>query len=505
MANDLGDALEAICAAESGYGKAVAYSDGPVTEVFASRRIRRLLRDKGVSFQTLLGNVVIDAVANKLKITSISSDTDERTAMIAAVDEANNMALVRPQVMRRALQLGDSYLWAWPELDEQGNPVPGKVRISWHDARNMRVLYDEDKPGVPRLAIQRWMVSTDEGKRVRVDLIFDDRIEHYISQGSKASKPADFKPYTEDGMEATEDNPYGELPVFHFHGSGLPGEYGTPEHKSFYATQDKLIKLTSVHMAGIDFHGIPQRVALEDGTGNASADASTLDENEFAVSPDAQRTDTVHGGDLTSKLSSEPGSVWFLKNVKQFQQLDPAPPGVFLDPRAAYLREGAVASSTPLHNFDRTGQIPSGESLKTVNEPLDAKSESRRTSFDGTWRAFYRFVLKLLGQADAPVSIAWAPIESTDESTKLGHAKQKQELGVPVDQSLTEVGYKGTDVERWMEDGEGGLPARVELLQGLGAAVRDLSTAVAAGILDKATVDAVITKLIGDVSDASAA
>jgi hypothetical protein len=72
MANDLGDALEAICDAEPGYGKAVAYSDGPVTEVFASRRIRRLLRDKGVSFQTLLGNVVIDSVANKLKITSIS-------------------------------------------------------------------------------------------------------------------------------------------------------------------------------------------------------------------------------------------------------------------------------------------------------------------------------------------------------------------------------------------------------------------------------------------------
>ncbi|MET8848058.1 hypothetical protein [Amycolatopsis sp. NPDC004625] len=504
MANDLGDALEAICAAEPGYGKAVAYSDGPVTEVFASRRIRRLLRDKGISFQTLLGWVVIDAVADKLKITAISSDTDERTALLAAVDEVNNMALVRPQVMRRALQLGDSYLWAWPELDDKGNPVPGSVRISWHDARNMRVLYDEDQPGVPRLAIQRWAVTTDEGKRVRVDLIYPDRIDHFISKGTRASKPSDFQPYSEEGMDSTEENPYG-FPVFHFHGTGLPGEYGTPEHASFYGCQDKLIKLTSVHMAGLDFHGIPQRVALEDGTGNAAADASNLDEDEFAVSPDGQRTDTVHGGDATSKLSSEPGSVWFLKNVKQFLQLEPAPPGVFLDPRQAYLREGAVASKTPLHLFDRSGQLPSGESLKTANEPLDTKSDSRKTSFDGTWRAFYRFVLKLLGQADAPVSIAWAPIESTDETTKLGHAKQKQELGVPVDQSLTEVGYKSTDVERWMQDGEGGLPARVELLQGLGAAVRDLSTAVASGILDKATVDAVITKLIGDVSDAGAA
>jgi hypothetical protein len=499
--NDLGEALDAMEYSDSGYCKAKAYSDGPVEEVFTSRRVRRLLRDSGVSFQTLLGDVVIDAVANKLRIESITSDSDARTALLAAVDEANSMALVRPAVMRRALQLGDSYLWAWPVFDDAGEPVPGRVLISVFGPREMRVLYDEDEPGTPRLAIQKWTTKTTAGKRVRVDLIYPDRIEHYISQGDRASKAGDFVPYATEDRDAVEDNPYG-FPVYHFHGTGLPGEYGTPEHKSFYGTQAKLLKLEIGDMAGIDFATLPQRVALRDAGVKASS-PDDLDEDEFAVSPDGRRTTSPTGDDRTAKLSSEPGSLWDLVGYKDVKQLEPPSAAVFLDRRAAYLREGAVASSTPLHAFDRTGQIPSGEALKTANEPLDAKSGARKTSFDSTWRRFYAFVLKLLGEDDAPVSLAWAPIESTDVTTKLAQAKQKQELGVPLDQSLTEISYKAEDVARWLEDGDGGLTVRVELLAKLGDAVASFSTAVAAGLLDQSVVQAVITKAIGDLDEQS--
>lgn len=499
MANDLDDALEAMRCAEDDYSKAKAYSDGPVEEVFTSRRVRRLLRDQGISFQTLLGNVVINAVSNKLKIVNVSSDTDARTKLLAEVDEDNRMAQVRPAVMRRALQLGDSYLSAWPVLDDKGDPVPGKVQVSVHSASNMRVLYDEDEPTKPRVAIQRWTVKTPAGKRVRVDLLYDDRIEHFISRGQRSSKAGDFQPYETDGRDAVEVNPYG-FPVFHFHGTGLPGEYGTPEHASFYGTQNKLLKLEISHMAGVDFNTLPQRLGLRDAGANASS-PDELDEDEFAVTPDGRRTGTVNGDDRTSKLSSEPGSFWDLVGYKDVKQLDPTTPAVFLDPRAVYLREGSVASSTPLHLFDRTGQIPSGEALKTANEPLDDKAGYRLTAFDPTWRAFYRFVFKLLGEDDAPVTLAWAPIESTDETTKLTHAKQKEELGVPQNQALTELGYKSEDVAHWFEDGDGGLPQRVELLALLGQAVASMATAVSAGVLDESTVNQVITKVIGDLAN----
>ncbi|WP_336156648.1 hypothetical protein [Amycolatopsis sp. VC5-11] len=494
---DLDDGLKAMDDAAPGYSKAKAYSDGPVEEVFTSRRVRRLLRDQGVEFETLHGDVVIDAVADKLTIEAITSDTDERTQMIADVDEANNMALVRPAVMRRALQLGDSYLMAWPRLDDNGDVVEGKVQVSVHDPKTMRVVYDED--GEERFAIQRWQVKTPLGaKRTRVDLIYADRIEHLISRGARASKAGDFQPYETDGVPAEEDNPYGELPVFHFHGTGLPGEYGTPEHKCFYGTQNKLLKLEIGDMAGVDFNTLPQRLGLREAGKVGPSPVDDLDEDEFLASPDGQRTRSTTG-DRKSKLSSEPGSFWDLEGYRDVKQLDPGSPAVFLDRREAYLREGALVSKTPLHLFDRTGQIPSGESLKTANEPLDNKSSRRKTAFDPTWRGFYRFVLKLLGQDDAPVTLAWAPIESTDETTKLAQAKQKQELGVPVDQALTEVGYKAEDVARWFEDGDGGLPQRVELLAVLGQAMASMATAVSSGVMDQAAVNQMVTKVMGDL------
>jgi hypothetical protein len=493
---DLGDALTAMGKAAPGYGKAVAYSDGPVTERFASRRVRRLLRGMGGSFQTVLGDVVIDAVADKLKVTAVTSDTDARTAKIAEFDEDNNMQLVRPEIMRRALQQGDAYLSAWPMLDDDGLVVKGKARADVHDARTARVMYDPENPTVPLFGIQRWQF----GKRIRVDLLYRDRIERFISRKDCSGTDAsDFEPYTEDGRDAEEPNPYDEIPLFHFHGIGLPGEYGTPEHKPFYGTQDTLIKLKSTHMAGVDFHGLPQRVALRDAGAKASS-PSDLDADDFEISPDGLSTETVSGKDPASTLSSEPGSVWDLEGYKSVIQLDAADPKAFLDPAAYYLREGALASKTPLHLFDRTGQIPSGESLKTANDPLDSKTGKRLMSFNPQLKAYYRFVLRLLGEDDAPVSITWAPVESTDESTKLEQAGRKQELGVPTDQTLTEIGYTPDEVKAWLEDGDGGLPAKVALLAQLGDAVASFGTAVAAGLLDKSTVQTVITNLMGDLA-----
>jgi hypothetical protein len=498
MSTDLGQALDAMRVADPGYRKAVAYSEGPVSEVFASRRLRRLLRDKGVNFQALLGDVIIDAVANKLKVTAITSDTDARTAKIAAVDEANEMALVRPAVMRRALQQGDSYLSAWPVLDDNGDVVPGKIRVDVHDARIARLIYDAENPTEPKLGIQKWAF----GKRVRVDLLYPDRLEHFITRvdNGSAAAPDDFEPYSSDGRDAVEANPYGQIPMFHFHGTGLPGEYGCPEHKSFYGTQDTLLKLKIGHMSSVDYHALPQRVALRDA-GTLTSTPDELDEDEFMTSQNGERTQTKVG-DAKSTLSSEPGSVWDLAGYKDVKQLDPGDPAAFLDPAAYYLKEGSTASSTPLHLFDRTGQIPSGEALKTANEPLDTKSAYRKMSFDSTMRRFYVFVLMLLGEAEAPVSIAWAPIESTDETTKLAQAAQKLDVGIPAEVALTELGYGAELVQAWLADGgDGGLPARMALVVQFADAMGALAPAVAAGVVTQEQVQVVVDQLIGDLDN----
>lgn len=496
---DLGEALDTMKNAAPGYAKAKAYSEGPLTEVLVSRKLRRLLKKDGRDFVDRLGDVVIDAVANKLKMTSISSDTEARTARIAEVDEAAGMALIRPAVNRRALQLGDAYLLAWPAPDADGDTVnPDQVRVSVWDPTTARVLYDDDQPGVARLAILRWK----SGERVRADLIYADRIEHFRTKADGGSgSAADFEPYTPDGADdAVEPNPYGVLPLFHFHGTGLPGEYGVPEHASFYGTQNKLVKLTVGHMGSVDYNTIPQRVALQDLDGD-TAEAADLDEDDFATLPGSGDTEQtrIAGGDEVSQLSSEPGSLWYLRGVRDVKQLDPSGASAFLDPIAVYLKLGALASSTPLHLFDRTGQIPSGESLKTANAPLDEKTGSRLLHLDSTWRAFYAFVLTLVGEEGAPVHIEWEPVESTDDTTRLAQAKARQEIGVPVGQTLREAGYRAEQVEQWLKDGDGGLPQRVELLGQLGDAMASMAQAVATGLVDETIARGVLDALLADV------
>jgi hypothetical protein len=493
--SDLGDALCAMQDAKPGYVKAQAYAHGPINEVFASRKLKRLLQNNGVTFQTVLGGVVIGAVADKLKVLSVTTDNDDATEALAKVDKANLMSLVRPQVIRKTLELGDAYLVAWPKLDENGEVVPGEVTISYNDPRTVRVLYDPDNPMVKRLMIKRWAVDG----HVRVDLVYDDRIEHYITKqkNGRSFDERDFEPYVPEGAAGSEEpNPHG-IPAFHFT-TAIPGEYGEPEHKLFFGTQDKLNKLTVSHMGGVDYYSIPQRYAtLEPGVD--TSEAAAMDEDEFIVSADGKGTRHVDG-EGNAQLSGSPGSLWLQKGIKSYGQFDTAPPANFLEPEVHYLNEGAVATATPPYLFNPSADFPSGKALKTANAPLDAKAGQRQESIDCTFVEFYTYVLKLLGFDGVTVSLSWAPVETTDEDEKLDNAAKKQGLGVPVAQTLHELDYEDTEVEKWMADGEGLLPQKVLLLQGLADVVQKLTPAMSTGAIDPALVNGILTALFKDVT-----
>lgn len=495
--SDLVDALDAMTWARPGYIKAAAYAHGPINEVFASRRLKRLLRNHEVTFQTVLGGVVINAVADKLKITNVATDNDTANVDLEEQEKRNKMALLRPYVMKKALEFGDAYLLAWPELDDNGAET-GNLTISYNDPRTVRILYDADNPTEKRLLIKRWGTSD---KRVRVDLIYPDKIRHYRSKqpNGRASKANDFEEFTPDGATGPEeDNPYG-IPAFHFT-TTMPGEYGEPEHKLFYGTQDKLNKLTVSHMGGVDYYSIPQRAAILEA-GADTSEAAQMDEDEFIVSPDGARTDHVDG-EGRANITGEPGSLWMQKGIKSYHQFDVADPDAFLKPEVQYLQEGAIATSTPPHMFTaKSTDFPTGKALRTANAPLDNKADARQASFDATWEEFYLFVLKLLGYEGVSVTITWDPVQTVDEDEKLANAAKKQEIGVPADQTLREVGYDPGDVDRWMIDGNGLLPQRISQFAELATALRDITAPVAAGVIDQATVQALVAKLFEDVSN----
>ncbi len=100
----------------------------------------------------------------------------------------------------------------------------------------------------------------------------------------------------------------------------------------------------------------------------------------------------------------------------------------------------ASLTSTPLHYFEKTGNIPSGEALRTAEGPLLKKVEDRQYAFGNTWRDLFRFMLRIDG-INADVEVSWEFVETMDSLDAWEVATKKRIVGVSLKQVLVEMGY----------------------------------------------------------------
>lgn len=88
----------------------------------------------------------------------------------------NGLDLEMPHIIREACKFGDGYLYVWPNPDDET-----KVDVYWNSPLTTRVIYDEENPRRKRFAIKRWTIG---GGRQRCDLLYTDRVERYVAEGS---------------------------------------------------------------------------------------------------------------------------------------------------------------------------------------------------------------------------------------------------------------------------------------------------------------------------------
>jgi hypothetical protein len=101
----------------------------------------------------------------------------------------------------------------------------------------------------------------------------------------------------------------------------------------------------------------------------------------------------------------------------------------------------ASITNTPLHYFEKTGSIPSGESLRTAEAPLVTKVKDRQITFGSTWADMFRFILKMENAAEPNIQVRWKDIESMDSLDAWEVAVKKRVVGVSLEQVLIEMGY----------------------------------------------------------------
>lgn len=401
----LKEQVAAITRRRNEYEEAGAYYEGNVAEVFATANLRRAMRKTGYNSRLNFCRPVVDAVQNRLEITSVLGTSDEGQKVIDETWELNELNLDSNEIHRWTLVYGDCYAMVWP--DEEGN-----LEVSYNTPLTTTIVYDPEHPRRKLYAIKMW--ETEDGTRLNV--YGPETIDRYSTTSTEVTDGAQWS------LTESIENPFGEVPVFHFR---TMRPYGRPEHKDAFDAQNYINKQFIQSMVVSDYQGAPQRYAL-----------STIENNSEIEDFEEGDTDRENIGGL----KNGPGEVWYMKGIHTVGQFQPADPAVFWTPIKDTVRSMASLTNTPLHYFEKTGNVPSGEALRVAEAPLIKKVADRKQSFGQSWRDLFKFVLKVNG-LEEDVQVKWVEVESLDELERLDAALKKRNEGISLQQVMREQGY----------------------------------------------------------------
>lgn len=418
-------ALKDIAERSPNYRKFTNYYKGEHPLNFATDKFRNAF---GCLFQEFADNLcpaVADALCDKLAVTNFAVEEGDEAAIAEAwkIWKQNRMDKRAGEVHLEAVKTGDAYVIVWQ--NERGEPViyPNKAALC-------TVRYDRENPGAVLWGAKLWQ---DESKKYCLNLYFPDRIEKYIT----ASTIETGFPITENLFQIREvpnesfplKNPYGVVPVFHFANNAGVGEFGSSELRDAVPIQNALNKSICDMMVGGEFVALPQRWA----TGLEIE----FDENDRPKVPFTPGVERIWTSD---------------NNETKFGQFDAASLEQFLKVQDSFRVEIARVTGTPLHYFSlQTGNVPSGEALKTLEKRFSAKVTDRQTAFGNVWENVVALCLKIKNQSSAMLSCQWQDAVQTSEKELWEILLLKQQSGVPEEQIWAEAGYGEEDIKRFQK------------------------------------------------------
>lgn len=511
---DLVEAIGKINECIESYDHAKEYDDINLWENSVLSREGRTLRQSDIEYDPNLCGVVIDAVANKLKIsglTATSGTVEDNAASTAATEALNEVWRVNKLKNyyrvwdRNTCRDGDGYIVVWPEEYSDGTDAGAdtdvdpaeyadestatSVNITYVDPRLGRMFYDPENPRKKRFFAQLWQITLKGEKkpRLRCNLYYTDRVEKYISKYDKKKssnkRPSDFDRFYDGDHDGDDDypgsggdydddpvmpddsqwpmpNPYGVIPAFHLR---TDLDYGKPLHRNAFALQDAISRLIEMQMVTVEFSGYPQRYAIQeaDSLGTQSIREDPLAEHSPAdwdhdFSESAFSTTTITAGAISNETGANyeanPGGMQIFKSFSSVGQFTTADPNAFLEPWREYCKAISSTTDTPLYKFQGLGgQVPSGEALKIIEAPLNARVEMLHDLLGDTWSEALEFALRCLGYADARVSVTWANPATTDLMDVWQLVELKVKLGVPRDQAFMQAGVPEQQAHEWVK------------------------------------------------------
>jgi Phage portal protein, SPP1 Gp6-like len=413
-------ATDAIAKNLADYEKFQDYYDGDHSLVFATAKWTEAFGSEFEEFADNWCQVVVDSMVQRLEIIGWKSEDDDDAAKLAEdLYDRNELGIQEDDVHTQALVKGDSYVMCWPNPDN-----PDEAQIYYNDATEVAVYYDARTNRKITRAAKKYV---NEKNETHLYLYYPDHTEHYfIPSVMTESEVAAF--FTgvgpiqlPNGYVEVENvpNTYGEVPVYHFKNRALGSTHGMSEIKIVIPVQNAVNKMLMDLMVGSEFGSFRQKYVAGGG-----------------VPKDGWRV----GGDRLW-ATSDPNA-----RFGEFGQIDLEPIS-----RAVEVLIGHIAkiTQTPLFYLRSSGDVPSGEALKSSESGLVKKCLGAQQRFGSAWSKAMGFAIMLETgkKPKSPVFPVWKSPETRHDLEQGQVAQLKSILGIPLEKLWSEhFGYSEEEI-----------------------------------------------------------
>lgn len=417
------------------YEKYDSYYDGDQDLVYSTDRWIEAFGNEFEDFADNWCGVVVDAPAQRLEIIGWKCNDKKISKLAEEIWDREDVADEEEDLTLQAFIKGDAYMMVWddPEwVGEDEEAEDGRAQLFFNDALDINVHYDpRNKKRIDR-ASKKWMTS--EG-RLHLVLYYRDRIVHYeakeegprpLDDWNLEIDPQDIPP---DGwvIQQKLDNPYNEIPIFHFKNRPRGSTHGMSELKSVIPVQNSCNKVLMDMMLGSEFAGFPQKWMAG---GGHPKDGWRAGANRVWATTDSQA------------------------KFGQFDSMDLGPSREFVEMLVSHI---AKITQTPMHYLRSMGDMPSGEALKTAESGLVHKVKNRQKRWGKVWTKAIAFAIRIeTGQIVTPsmeLQPVWKFPETRHDLEQAQTAQLKSILGVPLSQLWSEhFGYTEEQIAQFEKE-----------------------------------------------------
>lgn len=425
------------------------YYNGEQKFVFGTEKFKEFFPDFE-GFEDNWCQVVVDAVADKIKLIGVSIDSEEDGNSDESPDDAtndistqiwnvfrdNDIDEQQNDLTEGTLVEGRAAVIVWPD-DEIG------ARIDWQPAQLVKVRYSEEDYKRVDFAVKRWETSSGE---IRVNVYDAQSVRKYTESRT---------PRRQDGSKVGISRTIPDkLPNVSLTPRVVPDESWPLPHNFGMVPVVEFPNKRGSELSDV--------IPLQDGI-NYQILAAFIASEFSAIPP---RVFFTHLKAPTGGWSNAPGRVWHLPPLLDndgkpyYGQMDEFSTATLGDYRSLVemlLQHLALTSKTPVRMFFKSdrggrGDAPSGESQLVEDEPLLDKCEDRQTRMGNRWFQVAKLVAKAIG-IDSRIrgEMIWQDPRSKyrssllDEAIKL--ANPKTGLGLPIEWVVKHLGLTPEELE----------------------------------------------------------